>query len=813
MQVAVPRTKRASISLTPVAALPDAARLQAMDDPLEWPSFGQSVRPGVWDSTVVIEGMHCAGCARNVERALTSVPGVSAALVSAASGRARVTWSAEQALPSRWMAAVQAGGYRIFPALNEAARSARQHQERMSLWRWLVAALCMMQVMMYAVPAYLAEPGELTPDMAQLLRWASWVLTLPVVFFSSGPFFTNAWRDVRERRISMDLPVALGLGITFLLSSAVTFAPGGVLGSETYFDALTMFVFFLLTARWLEARLRGRTAGALEALMLRVPESVERQIEGGGFERINVRRLMPGDVIRVLAGQAFPADAVVLDGRTQVDEALLTGESRPLGRTVGARVIAGSHNLSAPLLVRVEKVGAQTRFAQIVALMETAATQKPRIAQLADRVAGPFLIGVLVSAVGAALWWWPTSPAQALMVSVAVLVVTCPCALSLATPAALLASAGALARRGVLVRNLQGLEALAKVDTVVFDKTGTLTQDGLGLRSIRTREGFDGGTALHWAALLAQRSLHPASRALALAFAEQGGESGASRLWRIDAVQEHAGQGLSGRLLGEPSRLQGEPVRLQDQSDRPLAEPAQQLRLGSASFCAAPASAVPPSGPQVHLADVHGWLASFELSEQIRPDAAAAVTALRKMGVAVRLLSGDSQAAVTRVAQVLGIDEAQGECSPDDKLAALLAAQQRGEHIAMVGDGLNDAPVLAAATTSFAFAKAVPLARARADFVVLGDQLCAVVDTLTLARRTRSVVRQNLIWAAAYNAVCVPLAVVGWLPAWAAGLGMASSSLLVVMNAARLSRQTGVSDAPTKPSIPPIAASVQPIAS
>ncbi|SDP74272.1 Cu2+-exporting ATPase [Rhodoferax sp. OV413] len=724
-----------------------------LDEPGEWAAFSQpsSDWPAYQESQLLIDGMHCAACALSVEQALRAVPGVRLAEVGAASRRARVVWSATQTRPSQWLAAVAQAGYHAIPALDAGERQRRQVEQRRALWRWLVAGLCMMQVMMYAMPAYVAGPGEMTADMAQLLRWASWVLTLPVLVFSCGPFFANAWRDVLQRRISMDLPAALGMAVTFAVSSAGTFDPDGLLGHEVYFDSLTMFVFFLLTGRWLELRLRDRTAGALEALIGRLPDSVERW-DGAAFVRVAVRRLHTGDHIRVLPGEAFPADGTVLQGRTQVDEALLTGESRPLGRAVGDAVLAGSYNLSAPVELHVDQLGASTRFAQIVALMAQAASQKPRLAQLADRVARPFLWGVLLAAALAGVLWWPSGPGHALMVVVAVLVVTCPCALSLATPAALLAAAGSMAKSGVLVRRLQALENLAQVDTVVFDKTGTLTRDGMAVVTTHHRADVSAQRALALAAALARQSLHPVSRAVVAAAQALGLPAEP-----VEDVEEVVGQGLR----------------------------SPHYRFGAARFCGVPAD---PAQQQVHLSDAQGWLATFDLSEDVRPDAVPAIQSLRDAGIRVELLSGDNAAAALRVAAQVGIALARGGCSPQDKLQHLQALQAQGHCAAMVGDGLNDGPVLAGAHVSFAFGQAVPLAQRQADLVVTGDALNVVPQSLLMARRTLRVVRQNLLWAAAYNAVCVPLALAGWLPAWAAGLGMALSSLLVVLNAARLSR-------------------------
>jgi P-type Cu2+ transporter len=747
---------------------PDTSRVELLDDRQEWLRFSQphKAKPAhsthdCWDSHVVIQGMHCAACAFTVEEAIMSVPGVQSVEVNAATHRAKVVWSEDQVKPSAWMAAIAKAGYGALPAADSSLRQARHEEGRRALWRWLVAGFCMMQVMMYAYPAYVAQEGDITPDMVFLLRWASWVLTLPVVLFSCGPFFSNAMRDIRAQRVSMDLPVALGMVITFMLSSVATFEPEGVFGAEVYYDSLTMFVFFLLTGRWLELRVRDRTAGALETLMNRLPDSVERQLPSGEFERVAVRRVMVGDVIRVSPSESFPADGVILQGQTLADEALLTGESRPQARAVGDSVVAGSHNLSGIVTVRVVQVGEGTQFSQIVSLMENASLQKPRLAQLADRIAKPFLIGVLVLAALSALYWWPTNPGHALMVAVAVLVVTCPCALSLATPAAMLAAAGNLARHGVLVRNLQALESLAEIDTLIFDKTGTLTQDGQRITQVMTAEGVTPEYALRLAAALAKHSLHPLSRALVKA-QEAAGQGD---VIEAQDVNEMIGLGLEGRVDG-------------------------LLRLGSASFVAPKTKGIPDKASvcQVHLCTENEWLASWLLSEDVRTDAVQTVQALKALHVDVWLLSGDRPESAQHVAQQVGIAHAFGACTPQDKLSRMQAAQSQGARVAMVGDGLNDGPVLAGAHVSMAFGNAVPLAQSKSDLVLMGGSLLVVAQSVKLARHTLRVVKQNLVWAAAYNALCVPLAVVGLLPAWLAGLGMALSSLWVVLNSLRLTK-------------------------
>ncbi|HPV31629.1 MAG TPA: cation-translocating P-type ATPase, partial [Methylotenera sp.] len=626
----------------------------ALDDPAEWSGFSQALdnEQQDWESRLAIEGMHCAACAFNVERALKAVQGVSSVEVNATSGRARIVWSAALTKPSDWLSAVSKAGYRALPAADAFAQDTRRKNQRLMLWRWLVAGFCMMQVMMYAYPAYVANAGEMTPDMLNLLRWASWVLTLPVLLFSSGPFFSNALNDLKMRQISMDMPVALGILITFIVSTAATFEPNGWWGEEVYFDSLTMFVFFLLTGRWIELRMRDRTAGALDALMLRLPASVERQKADGSFERVAVRQLALGDVVRVLPGETFPADGTITLGSTSADEALLTGESRAVPKGLGTEVIAGSYNLSAAVQVRIDKIGQTTRYAQIVALMERVSAEKPRLAILADRIARPFLITVLFAAAASAAFWWQEDHGRALMAAVAVLIVTCPCALSLATPAAMLTVSGALAKSGVLVRKMQALEALTTIDTVVFDKTGTLTHDRMEIGKISTAPHISQSAALAVASKMAQHSLHPVSRALVQASQTQLADEAQIA---VSNVQEISGFGLV--------------------ADASLGK----LKLGSAKFCEITDEVLqslqkPVESEQssvVYLVANQVWLATFEVIEAVKEDAANAVSALQSLGLGVEVLSGDKLQSVARIANLVGISQVNGGCTPQEKLQRL----------------------------------------------------------------------------------------------------------------------------------------------
>jgi Cu2+-exporting ATPase len=762
-----PASERADLFGAHRGPLTVTDKFDVLDDPVEQRDFTEITEVdghATAESVLMVQGMYCAACADTVECALQGLPGVQSAQVHAATRRLTVRWDPSLTRMSHLAEVVGHTGYRLLPMAQALSISERLRETRQALWRLFVAGFCAMQVMMYAFPAYVAQPGEIPADIGQLLRWASWVLSLPVVFFASGPFFSSAWRDLRRGRVGMDTPVTLGILVTFLVSSAATFDPNGPWGHEVWFDSLTMFVFFLLGGRYLELKARDRTAGALDSLMNRLPQSCDRQTADGVFETVSARRLVVGDVVRVQAGQAFPADGVVQSERATVDEALLTGESEPLTRLCGEPVVAGSYNLGGPVLMQVQRLGRDTRFAQIVALMEKASTEKPRLAVLADRIAAPFLVLVLLAALLAGLYWWQIDHTKALSVAVAVLIVTCPCALSLATPAAMLSAAGALARRGILVRRLQAFETLAGIDTVVFDKTGTLTHDRLALASISVRDGTTVAEALSLASALAQGSLHPVSRGIVQAAVEAGASSPPPLALR--SVRERAGQGM------EAERASG-----------------GWLKLGSAAFCGLEADPAETDAPRAYLADECGWLATITLEEGVRADAQAAISALRDLGIRTWLLSGDRATAAQRVGDAVGVDEVIAGATPEQKLAEVMALQSRGHRLAMVGDGLNDGPVLARADTSFALGHAAPLAQAQSDYVIQGGQVMDVVRALKLARQTLRIVRQNLVWAGLYNAVSVPLALLGYMPPWLAGLGMAGSSLLVIGNALRLAGQ------------------------
>jgi Cu2+-exporting ATPase len=754
-----------AIAIDPAAASPaNGPALEPRSPRVRMRRLADGTR--VCEAALRIEGMHCAACSGVIEAALRSSPGVLRADVSAIAERAELRWRPEATDIDRLIAVVHAAGYRAAGDGTPQAALLRRHEQRVLLMRWFVAAFCAMQVMMLATPTYLAGAHDIEPDLRRLLHWGGWVLSLPVLLLSAAPFFVGAWRGLRQRQLSMDAPVALGLLVTFVASSVATFHPGGWLGSEVYFDSLTMFVAFVLGARWLELRARHRAAEQLEQAVREVEQPALRIDADGVTRAVNASELAVGDCVRVALGQSFPADGRLIEGATAADESLLTGEASPLDKPAGASVVAGSLNVGAPVTMRVERVGDDTALQSIVELVRSAASQRPAVSRWADRWAAPFLWAVLLLAAGAAAAWSVIDPQRAVWVAVAVLIVTCPCALSLAVPASLLAAAGALARRGILLRRLDAIDTWSRVTEVFLDKTGTLTEDALALRRVVPLAPADLSAGevralTERAAALARWSAHPLARALAAAHPR--GQSP----WAD--VHERPGAGLSGH----------------DESGR-------QWRLGSARHAGVPAAAHPDADTTAGAALWFGcaggpWL-RMEFDESLRPDAAELVAHWRADGVRVTLLSGDRRARADAVGRALGVDAVIAEATPQDKLQVVTQAQARGAVVAMLGDGINDAPVLAQADLALVMGQGALLARAQSDAVITSERLADLDFARRLARRTRRVVQQNLAWAAGYNLLCVPLALSGLLPPWAAGLGMALSSLGVIGNAWRLSR-------------------------
>ncbi|MCK9511417.1 MAG: cadmium-translocating P-type ATPase [Pigmentiphaga sp.] len=755
-------------------SLPEAAAdpYAGIDASAEREGFVRALPDNRHEAWLAVEGMVCAACGQAVEATVGALPGVESVRVSLMTQRARVLWQGDATRPSDLFRAVARAGYTPYPADAVAFETARRQASRLLLWRLLVACAAMMQVMMYAAPEYFTAPGEIDPDIVQLLRWAQWMLTLPVMLFCAWPIFRNAAGSLRRGRIGMDVPAALGIGLAFVASSIATFQDHGYV----WFDSVTMFVFFLLLARWLEDRARRQATQRLEAMRRSLPDTVARRTRAPGADTDTIEwvvpdRLAPGDCIQVEAGMAFPVDGIILAGHTQADEALLTGESRPLDKPAGAAVRAGSRNVLAPVEVRVERAAADSTLGRIRQLVDEAAASRPDWMRVADRWASVFLSGVLVLAALSWFAWQWIDPDRALPVAIAILIVTCPCALSLATPSAMLAATAALARQGIWLRTPASLERLARTNRVVFDKTGTLTAGQPALREIRPCSSLPPEQALAVAAALAQWSRHPLSRALA---------SAAKTPPAASNVSETAGGGLAGTVDDQPWWL-GSDIYISQQ-------------IGSEASNATQAD---EGWPMACLANARQRVAYFHFTDPVRPDAAATVQRFHRLGLRPSLLSGDGDAAVARLADGLPLDHTQARLSPDGKLEVIRRWQAHGDTVVMIGDGINDGPALAAADVAVALGDGTPLARQQADLVLASARLADLATAHDTARQAVRVMRQNLAWALAYNITSVPLAMAGLMPPWAAGLGMALSSLLVIGNGLRLLRGSAKTPQPT----------------
>ena len=697
--------------------------------------------------TLLVDGMRCAACAWLIDRVLARSPGVLEASANAVTGRVRLAWDPTATALSRPLASLVALGYRPYLATGTAHEHARRRERNRWLLRIGIAGLGAMQAMMFAEALYLDTARQMPLPTRDFLRWVTFLVATPVVFYSGWPFLSGAWRELRARAPGMDTLIA-GSTLLAYLASLVETLRGG---PHVWYDAAVMFVFLLLVARMLEQRARGIASAQVDALARARPALATREDDDGRRESIPLHALAVGDIACVAAGEVLPADGALLDAPARFEEALLTGESQPLDKVVGATVLAGTLCRDRPVRLRVTAVGSATRLSQLTALVERAQAHRPRLALLADRIAGRFVIALLLVAGATWLGWHVVQPDRAFEVTLALLVISCPCALSLSVPAALAATHGALARIGVLAVRPDALERLARVTDVVFDKTGTLSDGVPVLGGIMTFDGFDPDDALRIATALERDCGHP----LAAAFAGRA-DAAACRVADVESV---AGAGMRGCVDGIA------------------------WRLGHARFAAGR-----DDDDGIWLGDGSRAVARFQLQESPRADAAATVSALHAQGLALQLCSGDARAPVAHLAAHVGLSLANARQSPESKLAVVRQLQHHGRVVAMVGDGLNDAPVLAGADVSIAMGSGAPLAHRAADFVLTGTALMRIPQAIALARRSQRIIAQNLAWAVAYNLLAVPLAIAGLVTPWMAALGMALSSLTVTANALRLTR-------------------------
>ena len=706
--------------------------------------------PGGRELTLLTDGMRCAACAWLIDRALVRERGVIEVSANAVTGRIRIAWDPTLTHLSSPLRRLTALGYHPYLATGDASEHARRRERNRWLLRLGVAGLGAMQAMMFAEALYLDTSGSMSHAMRDFLRWVTFLVSTPVVFYAGWPFLAGCMRELRERRVGMDTLIATSTLLAYFASVVETVRGG----AQVWYDAAVMFVFLLLAARMLEQRVRSAATAQVDALARGRPSFAKREQADGSHELVPVAMLAVGDLIRIGNGEAVPADGVLLDDEAGFEESLLTGESQAVRKTAGMPVFAGTICRERPARVRVIATGSTTRLSQLAHLVEQAQAHRPPLAMAADRVAGWFVLVLMACAVITYGAWRIHDPSRAFEVALALLVISCPCALSLSVPAALAAANGALAKLGVLPVRADALDRLARVSDVVFDKTGTLSDGKPQLVRIETFGGIAREEALGIAAALEADSSHP----LAQAFSTPGPSSPL----HATGVVAHAGLGIEGLVEG---------VR---------------WRLGQARF-----ACNGDDDGALWLGHAERAFARFETSERQRADAAAALDGLRAGGVGLHLSSGDAAEAVTRFAARFGIDDARARQTPEDKLAFVRDLQREGRCVAMIGDGLNDAPVLAGADVSIAIGEGAALAQRAADLVLASPSLSSIPAAILLARRTRRIVRQNFAWALGYNLLALPLAAAGLVTPWIAALGMTASSLVVTLNALRLARVAG----------------------
>lgn len=721
--------------------------------------FVAGLADGTKQATLVIEGITCAACVWLLEHHISSLDGVIHASVNLTNHRARIQWDDDTIKLSEIFIAMHSIGYQGHPYHPDKEEQLLEQETKRALRRLGIAGVFTMQIMMLAVALYTGAGASLEANYENFIRWASLVLATPVVFYASRPFFQAALRDLRTRHLTMDLPVSIAIGGAYIASIWATVTASG----EVYYDSVSMFTFFLLIGRFLEMKARHRTGKAGNALLNLLPASAILYTDEGE-KIVAANELQQGDRILVKPGHTIPADGRILKGSSSIDESALTGEYLPLTKHQGDSVVGGTINVENPIDLEVTQVGASSQLSSIVRLLERAHEEKPKVARLADAVSGYFVTAVLIIATTVGLTWWQINPDHAFWVTLSVLVVTCPCALSLATPTALTAATGTLRQHGLLITRGHVLESLAKATHIVFDKTGTLTEGNLSLQSTITTTALSAQACLDIAASLEAHSEHPIAKAFHRA-------SQLDRVVAADQLKNHVGQGLEG-YIGEQRFFIGKPRFASQFCGRLL------------DFEDAPDS----QGQWLLLASETEPLAWFGLNDPARKQAATMVQQLQKMGLEVQMLTGDSSAAVEHIARQLKIDKVISGVSPEQKLQHIQQLQATGAQLVMVGDGINDIPVLAGAQTSIAMGSATDLAKTNADAVLISGEMMRLPQALRLAKRTRANIRQNLGWAILYNLIALPLAAAGMIAPWMAAIGMSASSLVVVGNALRLTK-------------------------
>ncbi|CAM2877939.1 heavy metal translocating P-type ATPase [Vibrio neptunius] len=697
--------------------------------------------------TLSLEGVSCAACAWLIEKQVSTRTGVLSIRVNTTTNRAILAWDKTQTKLSELLSSIHQLGYKAAPFEADKQEAAYHESMKQYLYRLGIAGLATMQVMMLAVALYLEVFGDLEPEFKSYFRWVSLIFATPVMLYSALPFYLNAWRSIRSRTLGMDVPVSLAMIFAYFASLVATVTEQG----EVFFESISMFAFFLLVGRFLEMRARRKAAAASGNLLKLIP-AIATKLDG---DQVPVKTLKLGDQIRVLPGEHVPADGKIIKGRVHIDESMLTGESVPVVKNVDDYVYAGTLNGEESFELEVTSTKADSMISNIVRLQDEAQLSKPKIAQIADIVARYFVAIILVIAAGTWLFWHQTKPDDAFWIMLSVLVATCPCALSLATPTALTCATSRMGNLGILLRKGHVFETLCKINHLIVDKTGTLTHGDIVISEVNTFSDTSKEEALAIAASLEWHANHPIARAF---------KSYHSLEVQVNDVENIIGSGIQGVY--------------QD----------KHVKIGSASFILGDQAQAEPNSVYLSLDGQH--VATFTYQDPIRAESKTFIERFKKAGIKVTLLTGDSQSNADFVAKEIGIETVVAGAKPQDKLEYLQNVDD-SDVTMMIGDGINDAPTLAGAHLSVAMGGGADVAKASADMVLLGDQLDRILEARKLALQTRKIIRENLAWSLGYNILILPLAVAGFVAPYFAVVGMSASSIIVVSNSLRLLKEQG----------------------
>ncbi|KJG58998.1 ATPase P [Photobacterium kishitanii] len=698
-----------------------------------------------------VDGVSCAACAWLIEKQLKKQAGVITIEVNITTHRALLVWDAATVKLSDLLIIIHQLGYQAAPFEVDSQEQNYQQTMRHYLYKLGIAGIATMQIMMIAIALYFDVLDKHDNSFQNYLRWISLLIATPVLLYSALPFYRNAWRNIKTLSLGMDVPVSIALLFAYSASLYATITEQG----EVFFESISMFTFFLLLGRFFEMRAR-RHAAAISANLLKLIPTMATLISG---KKVAAKTLKKSDVVTILPGECLPADGIIVKGRTTINESMLTGESVAVQRTENDTVFAGTINVDGNISVRVMHDRKDSLISNIVRLQDHALYSKPQIALIADTVARYFVAAILVIALSTWLYWYIYRPQDALWITLAVLVATCPCALSLATPTAITCSTSSLGRLGLLVRRGHVLETLCKVNHVILDKTGTLTEGNVQLVTTKVFGQHSTADILMYAAELERYANHPIAKMFIPYQAKTA---------LFDKVENVIGHGLSGTINQ------------------------QQWRIGKYEFVSHNQSTHPPATNNQHLNDYSIWLscnkriiAAFKIEDPIRKDSKQLVNALKQQGMKVTMLTGDCSVNAQRVAQQLDIDHLQANMTPISKLNYLQKIPSTDISL-MIGDGVNDAPVLAGAHLSIALSGGTDIAKSSADIVLLGDRLLPIIAARQLALRTRNIIHENLVWALGYNLIILPLAIIGLVAPYIAVIGMSTSSIIVVSNSLRL---------------------------